>query len=110
MLRRVQERDAVDGRIGMSTSEKITVLNPMGFAPKVVKKPLAPRLSTLDGKTVYLAACRLDDSAVFLTQMQAPLGAPMPAPRPALTPTSPVPPPAHPPPSAPPTARPPPPT
>ena len=28
----------------MSTGETITVLNPMGFAPKVVDKPLAPRL------------------------------------------------------------------
>ena len=51
--------------------DRITVLNPMGFAPKVVKKPLAPRLSTLDGKTVYLVDCRFDDSDVFLGQMQA---------------------------------------
>ena len=56
----------------MSTGETITVLNPMGFAPKVVDKPLAPRLSTLDGKTVYLVDCRFDDSDVFLKQVQAP--------------------------------------
>ena len=55
----------------MSTREKITVLNPMGFAPNVVRKPLAPRLSTLEGKTVYLVDCRFDDSDVFLKQMQA---------------------------------------
>jgi len=36
----------------MSAPEKISVLNPMGFAPKVVEKALAPRLATLDGKTV----------------------------------------------------------
>ena len=34
----------------MGSPEKISVLNPMGFAPKVVEKPLAPRLSTLEGK------------------------------------------------------------
>lgn len=50
---------------------KITVLNPVGFAPQVTRKPLAPRLSTLDGKTVYLVDCRFDDSDVFLKQMQA---------------------------------------
>ena len=51
--------------------EKITVLNPVGFAPKITQKVLAPRLSTLDGKTVYLVDCRFDDSDVFLGQMQA---------------------------------------
>ena len=51
--------------------DRITVLNPMGFAPKVTRKELAPRLDTLDGKTVYLVDCRFDDSDVFLEQMQA---------------------------------------
>ena len=47
--------------------DRITVLNPMGFPPEVTrKKPLAPRLDTLDGKTVYLVDCRFDDSDVFL--------------------------------------------
>ena len=55
----------------MSTGDKLTVLNPMGFPPKVVAKPMAPRLSALDGKTVYLVDCRFDDSHVFLKQMQA---------------------------------------
>ena len=50
--------------------DRITVLNPMGFAPKVTRKALAPRLETLDGKTVYLVDCRFDDSDVFLGQMQ----------------------------------------
>ena len=51
--------------------EMTTVLNPVGFAPQVIRKALAPRLGTLDGKTVYLVDCRFDDSDVFLTQMQA---------------------------------------
>ena len=62
----------------MSSSEKIAVLNPMGFAPKVIRKELAPRLSSLDGKTVYLVDCRFDDSDVFLKQMQAWFGEHMP--------------------------------
>src|SRR5262245_11181192 len=60
------------------SAQNITVLNPMGFPPKVVTKPLAPRLSTLDGKTVYLVDCRFDDSDVFLKQMQAWFGEHMP--------------------------------
>jgi hypothetical protein len=33
---------------------KITVLNPMGTPPPITLIPQAPRLDTLDGKTVYL--------------------------------------------------------
>jgi hypothetical protein len=32
---------------------KITVLNPMGTPPPIELKPMAPRLDTLDGKTIY---------------------------------------------------------
>jgi hypothetical protein len=49
----------------------LTVLNPVGFPPRVVRKPPAPRLDSLNGKTVYLVDCRFDDSDVFLGQVQA---------------------------------------
>ena len=49
---------------------KITVMNPMGYPPKVVGKPLAPRIDSLDGKTVYLVDARFDDSDIFLNEMQ----------------------------------------
>ncbi len=32
---------------------KITVLNPLGTPPPITLKPQAPRLDTLDGKTIY---------------------------------------------------------
>jgi hypothetical protein len=51
-------------------SEKITVLNPVGYPPKVTQKQLAPRLETLDGKTIYLVDCRFDDSVELLKQVQ----------------------------------------
>ena len=35
------------------------------------RPPLAPRLETLDGKTVYLVDCRFDDADIFLKQVQA---------------------------------------
>jgi hypothetical protein len=55
----------------MAGDHKITVLNPMGYPPKVTHKSPAPRLETLDGKTIYLVDCRFDDAEVFLKQVQA---------------------------------------
>ena len=68
--------------------QKITALNPVGFAPKVTRKALAPRLDTLTGKTVYLVDCRFDDSDVFLRQMQAWFAEHMPAVRTVFKPIS----------------------
>jgi hypothetical protein len=34
--------------------EQITVLNPLGTPPPITLKPMAPRLGTLDGKTIYI--------------------------------------------------------
>lgn len=36
-----------------ATMPKITVLNPMGTPPPIKLTPQAPRLSSLDGKTIY---------------------------------------------------------
>jgi hypothetical protein len=35
-------------------SEKITVLNPLGAPPPIKLKSMAPRLNTLEGKTIYV--------------------------------------------------------
>src|ERR1700687_3002790 len=53
------------------SGEKITVFTPMGFPPKVARKAAAPRLESLDGKTIYLVDCRFDDSIELLKQVQA---------------------------------------
>jgi len=68
--------------------DTITVLNPMGFPPKITKKPLAKRLAALDGKTVYLVDCRFDDSDVFLRQVQAWFAEHMPSVRTVFKPIS----------------------
>jgi hypothetical protein len=47
------------------------VLNPNGFPSKVQGKALAPRLESLDGKTVFLIDCRFDDSGLLLEQVRA---------------------------------------
>jgi len=72
----------------VGAKDKITALHPVGFAPKVTRKPLAPRLDTLEGKTVYLVDCRFDDSDIFLKQMQAWFASHMPGVRTVFKPIS----------------------
>jgi hypothetical protein len=57
-------------KIADATEEKLTVLSPVGFPPKVSKKSAAPRPESLNGKTVYLVDCRFDDSIELLKQVQ----------------------------------------
>src|SRR5687767_13648100 len=59
--------------------QQLTVHDPRGYPPKVVGKRLAPRLSTLDGKTIYLVDCLFDNSAVFMDQLQQWFGQHLPA-------------------------------
>src|SRR5258708_458630 len=61
-----------------SEAQKISVLNPVGFPPQIVRKALAPRLESLEGKTIYLVDCRFDDSVELLRQVQAWFAAHMP--------------------------------
>jgi hypothetical protein len=63
----------------MAMGERISVLNPEGFPPKVTAKSMAPRLESLDGKTVYLVDCRFDDSVELLKQVRAWFAARMPS-------------------------------
>jgi len=50
-------------------TQKLQVLNPMGFPPKISQKSLAPRPDSLAGKTVYLVDCRFDDGDILIAQM-----------------------------------------
>lgn len=56
---------------GVGRSNKTVVLNPTGYPPKIVQKGMAPRPTTLEGKTVYLVDCRFDDGDILLRQMEA---------------------------------------
>ena len=57
-------------RADVEGNKKITVMNPVGYPPKITPKPMAPRLESLDGKTLYLVDPRFDDSGLFLRQVQ----------------------------------------
>ncbi len=48
----------------------LSVHDPRGYPPKVTGKRLAPRLSSLDGKIVYLVDCLFDNSAAFMEQLR----------------------------------------
>ena len=51
--------------------EKLTVFNPMGYPSKqITQQPMAPRLESLDGKTLYMVDARFDDSDILIQQIQ----------------------------------------
>jgi hypothetical protein len=50
-------------------AELLTVHDPRGYPPKVTGKRLAPRLESLDGKTVYLVDCLFDNSEAFMNEL-----------------------------------------
>jgi hypothetical protein len=62
-------------------ADKISVMSPLGYPPKVTIKPMAPRLEGLDGKTIYLVDPRFDDSGLFMEQLQKVMAARLPGTR-----------------------------
>ena len=53
-----------------ASSEKLVGLNPKGMPPKITLFPLAPRFSSLDGKTIYMVDIGFNNGDVFFQQMQ----------------------------------------
>jgi len=51
--------------------DKVTAVNPKGTPPPIQLIPMAPRLDTLDGKTVYLVDTGFHGSDVLLHQIEA---------------------------------------
>ncbi|HLB30508.1 MAG TPA: hypothetical protein VJN91_03175 [Gammaproteobacteria bacterium] len=49
---------------------KLTVLNPLGQPPAIARIPMAPRLDTLDGKTIYIVDIGFTDTHQLLTEMR----------------------------------------
>lgn len=57
------------GRPGASGEVKLTALNPRGIPPPITLIPMAPRLATLDGKTIYLVSDGFPGADHFLAQV-----------------------------------------
>jgi hypothetical protein len=49
----VSDQVYAQARKAAPAEQKITVLSPLGTPPPIELKPMAPRLNTLDGKTIY---------------------------------------------------------
>jgi hypothetical protein len=49
---------------------KLSVLNPLGFPPKVTAKRLAPGLGSLAGRMVFLVDVGFENSDVFMAQLR----------------------------------------
>lgn len=55
---------------GSTGGDKIVGLNPRGTPPAVQLIPMAKRLPTLDGKTIYLVSDGFPGADIFLDQMK----------------------------------------
>jgi hypothetical protein len=55
---------------GASAELKLVGLNPKGMPPSITLLPLAPRVSSLDGKTIYMVDIGFNNGNVFFEQMQ----------------------------------------
>jgi hypothetical protein len=53
-----------------ATETKITVYNPLGQPPAIKKVPMAPRITNLEGKTVYIVDIGFSATHQLLTELQ----------------------------------------
>jgi hypothetical protein len=53
-----------------SVEKKVTVLNPRGQPPPIKGIPMAPRLDTLAGKTVYIIDVRFPGTEILFDEIQ----------------------------------------
>jgi len=54
---------------GVHTQAKVEAINPKGLPPAVQLVPMAPRLDTLDGKTIFLVSDGFAGADRFLAQI-----------------------------------------
>ena len=60
--------------VSKAQEPKITVVNPLGQPPAIVRVPMAPRLTSLEGKTIYIVDVGFTDTHQFFTELQKLLG------------------------------------
>jgi len=57
-------------KTAQSAGSKLVGLNPKGMPPAIQLAPLAPRMNSLDGKTIYMVDIGFNNGDVFFQQMQ----------------------------------------
>jgi hypothetical protein len=60
----------MNDQVQAASTEQITVLNPMGTPPPIELKPMAPRLDTIEGKTIYIVNDGYPGSNILCAEMQ----------------------------------------
>jgi hypothetical protein len=65
-----QQSKPVASRAASSGQSKFEALNPKGAPPPIQLLPMAPRLGSLDGKTVYLVDTGFEGGGMLLNQIQ----------------------------------------
>jgi len=58
-----------------TAQEPITVMNPRGIMPAIERIPMAERLSTLDGKTIYIVDTKFPNTKPFVNSLKDNLAA-----------------------------------
>jgi hypothetical protein len=56
--------------VSQAQDPKLTVLNPLGQPPAIERVPMAPRISDLDGKTIYIVDIGFSATHQLLTELQ----------------------------------------
>ncbi|MGD9159734.1 MAG: hypothetical protein PVG39_15070 [Desulfobacteraceae bacterium] len=56
--------------VSQAKESKITVFNPLGQPPAIKRVPMAPRISDLKGKTIYIVDIGFSGTHQFLTELQ----------------------------------------
>ena len=67
---RLAKAAAKSSPVVKSDPGKITAVNPRGLPPAIQLIPMAPRLNTLDGKTIYLVSDGFPSADTFLNQIK----------------------------------------
>ena len=60
----------IAGAQAYAQGARVTVYNPMGTPPPIQMKAMAPRLDTLDGKTIYLVNTGFPNSDNYMAVLQ----------------------------------------
>jgi len=60
----------IAGTQAYAQGARVTVLNPMGTPPPIQMRAMAPRLNTLEGKTIYLVNTGFPNSDNFMAVLQ----------------------------------------
>jgi len=56
--------------VSQAKDSKVTALNPLGQPPAIERVPMAPRISDLDGKTIYIVDIGFSATHQLLTELQ----------------------------------------